>query len=372
MQSANLRGILGWGVYSASSWTWCIGLFLPIIMLRLFGWPGFLVFAVPNIAGVVLFGYLFDAERCRRTLREHRLAVRLFSTCTSAYQLFFIAWLWTHLHPDGTPLAGAAIALAVWLAGLGLSAVPDRIWPWLGTAVWLGSMALVIGTGLDGLGELPATGALVGTDLALVAPAIIFGFLLCPWLDASFHRARITSGSPRVFLVFAIAFLPMILLSCSYGPDGRLLVGAVALAQITLQATFTNAVHARDAWLGGPGAERDGQPPRPIAALLPVIAILLGTLPFLAGETTYLRFLGLYGLVFPAYALLFMAPWGTATPNRTTLILLAVLLVPAGLALDRAFIGREMGYAPLAVGLVLLPAAAILLATRAPRRDRAG
>ena len=53
---ASATRTLGWGLYCASSWTWCIGMFLPIIMLRRFGWPGFLVFAIPNVIGLIAFG----------------------------------------------------------------------------------------------------------------------------------------------------------------------------------------------------------------------------------------------------------------------------------------------------------------------------
>ncbi len=364
MQSANARGILGWGIYSASSWTWCIGLFLPIIMLRLFGWPGFLLFAIPNIAGVVIFGYLFDEKSCLRLLHEHRPAIRIFSIATSAYQLFFIAWLWSHLYAGGSPTAGAAIALGVWVVGLLLAAVPDRAWCWLGVLTWIVSLGLFIALGTGGLGRPLAESELTSTDLLLVAPSIIFGFLFCPWLDASFHRARIRSRSPHAFAVFAVAFAPMILLSCAYSSQGMLVVGAVALTQITMQAGFTNAVHARDAWLGGPGAVESGSSSWPWAALIPVIAILFGTLPMIAGESTYLRLLGLYGLVFPAYALLFMSPWARMTPNRLTLLLLGALLLPCALALDLAFVGHRTGWVPVAIGGLLVLAAAVLVATR--------
>lgn len=364
MQAANARGILGWGIYSASSWTWCIGLFLPIIMLRLFGWPGFFLFAIPNIAGVVIFGYLFDEKSCLRMLREHRPAIRVFSIATSAYQLFFIAWLWSHLYPGGSPTTGAAIALGIWVLGLLLAAVPDRAWLWLGVLVWLISMVLFITLGIGGLGFSMVESELTTTDLLLIAPSIIFGFLFCPWLDASFHRARIRSRSPHAFAVFAVAFAPMILLSCAYSSQGMLVVGALALTQITMQAGFTNAVHARDAWLGGPGALEDDTSNWPWAALVPVLAILFGTLPMVAGESTYLRLLGLYGLVFPAYALFFMSPWARMTPNRLTLLLLMLLLLPCALALDLAFVAHRTTWVPVAVGGLLIIAAAILMATR--------
>ena len=63
----------GWGVYCACSWTWCIGMFLPVILLGRFGWAGFLAFAIPNLIGCVGFGYVFDADRSRRFATSHRV-----------------------------------------------------------------------------------------------------------------------------------------------------------------------------------------------------------------------------------------------------------------------------------------------------------
>ncbi|MCH2144245.1 MAG: hypothetical protein MK082_03750 [Phycisphaerales bacterium] len=366
MQAANARSILGWGIYSASSWTWCIGLYLPIIMLRLFGWPGFLLFAIPNIAGVVLFGYLFDERRSRDALETHRPAVRLFSIATAGYQLFFIGWLWTRLLGDGSSNLGAMVALGAWLIGLVLVMLPDRAWVWLGVGTWAMSIVLFTLHGADGLGSLPASGSLERSDLLLLAPAVIFGFMFCPWLDASFHRARIRSKSPHVFVVFALTFAPMILFTCCYGSEGTLALDGIILAQLTMQATFTTAVHLREAWLGGPDTDRRSITPWPWAAFLPGCAILLGTLPFIAGETTYLRILGLYGLVFPAYALLFMRRRNVATPNRTSLLLFALLLIPCGIAFDRAFIDLATAWVPFAVGGLLLLVCATWLLNRRP------
>ena len=144
MQGSNARGILGWGVFCASSWTWCIGLYLPIIMFRLFGWPGFLLFAIPNIAGVVIFGYLFDEQRSRRTLQEHRVAIRVFSIVTSAYQLFFLAWAWSAFLPGSTGTIGALVALGAWVLSLILVMLPDRGWVWLAGVAWIASIVLLL------------------------------------------------------------------------------------------------------------------------------------------------------------------------------------------------------------------------------------
>ncbi|MFN9077715.1 MAG: hypothetical protein ACK5WX_09870, partial [bacterium] len=46
------------GLALATSWTWCIGMFAPIVIGQMFGWPGILAFAVPNILGCALFGYV--------------------------------------------------------------------------------------------------------------------------------------------------------------------------------------------------------------------------------------------------------------------------------------------------------------------------
>jgi hypothetical protein len=369
MQAANARGILGWGIFTASSWTWCIGLFLPIIMLRLFGWPGFLLFAIPNILGVVLFGYLFDRRRCLESLRDHRPAIRLFSVATVAYQLFFIAWLWSRLLPEGGSSIGAMVGIGAWLVGLVLAIMPDRGWMWLGVATWAGSIALFVTHGTGGLDSMPDAGSLTRTDLLLVAPAIIFGFMLCPWLDASFHRARLRSGSPHTFAIFAITFAPMILFTCSYAAGGMIALDGIVLAQLTMQATFTSAVHLREAWLGGPDADVTDARRWPWAALLPGCAVLLGTLPLVSDEATYLRILGLYGLVFPAYALFFMRRTGSATPNPISLVLFALIMVPCGIALELAFVGLVTTWVPLAIGSLLVMAFLMMLAGRRSRSN---
>ena len=43
---------VAWGLFCSNSWTWCIGMYLPVILLRSFGWPGFLAFVIPNVLAV--------------------------------------------------------------------------------------------------------------------------------------------------------------------------------------------------------------------------------------------------------------------------------------------------------------------------------
>ena len=45
-------------MFCACSWTWCIGMYLPVILLRELGWPAVIAFAAPNLVGCAAFGYL--------------------------------------------------------------------------------------------------------------------------------------------------------------------------------------------------------------------------------------------------------------------------------------------------------------------------
>ena len=84
---------VAWGLFCACSWTWCIGMFLPIILVREFGWPGFLVFAVPNVLGCAAFGYVLGNAPSRAgLLSRHQPATVLFSSTVIGYHMFFAAY----------------------------------------------------------------------------------------------------------------------------------------------------------------------------------------------------------------------------------------------------------------------------------------
>ena len=40
---------LPWAIYLGASWTWCIGMFLPVLLVREYGAWAWVVFAVPNV-----------------------------------------------------------------------------------------------------------------------------------------------------------------------------------------------------------------------------------------------------------------------------------------------------------------------------------
>lgn len=356
---------LGWGLYCASSWTWCIGMFLPIMMLRRFGWPGFLVFAIPNVIGLIAFGYLFDVEKARAALQRHRLAMRFFSLATVAFQLFFITWMTLRLDFPGGVITALGVGMGAWAISLAMLRFPDDVWWKLGTIVWICSIVLFVlhlfGHGPGELARRPMSGDIDGLNLVALAPAIVFGFLLCPWLDGSFHRARIRSGSPHTFIIFGAAFIPMILFTCTYAIGGDILIVRLVLIQLAVQATFTTAVHLREAWSGGCDADSSKNAPGvrrwTFALWVPGIAILLGAFSLTADLSTYLRFLGFYGLAFPAYVLFFMIIGARRAPDTRQWLFFLLLLFPAGIAFDVGFVGDSPLAIPFTVSFILLLAA---------------
>lgn len=78
-----------------------------------------------------------------------------------------------------------------------------------------------------------------------------------------------------------------------------------------------------------------------------------------SGRETYLRFLGLYGLLFPAYAALALRTVGR--PSRTALAALGLAVLGVTPLLDRSFTDHPDWMTPLAV---LVPLAAVALAGR--------
>src|SRR4051794_1421809 len=96
-RAAELSDHWGWfgsSFYLASSWTWCIGMFLPVLLVRDYGFWGFVIFAVPNILGAAAMGWVIkDAQTSRAILTNHAMALRWFSAVTIAFHGFFVGWI---------------------------------------------------------------------------------------------------------------------------------------------------------------------------------------------------------------------------------------------------------------------------------------
>lgn len=320
---------LGWAIFLGMSWTWCIGMFLPVILVREFGNLGWLVFAIPNVIGAAAMGWVITSPQASLALvQRHRGACVAFSLITIAFHLFFAEWFIGHR------LLNAAWGVGVWAAAyvfffLGYEGRWDRLTSALMllislvlAAVLLNSIftdPLLDGIALDRPGFLPARSS------GGLAMACVFGFGLCPYLDLTFHRARQAlspSGAKFAFgMGFGLFFGAMIVLSLLYArPLGIALRSgrwplpeafrfAIGL-HLILQSGLTIALHLREmpkirkAWHVA------------VVAVVIALPLLIGSwasrMPHRfnmdAGEMVYRLFMAFYGLVFPAYAWIVMLP----------------------------------------------------------------
>jgi hypothetical protein len=318
-------------------------MYLPFILLRLWGWPGFWAFFVPNVLGCAMFGFVLDARRSRALAARLGWTCALFSAVTVAYQCWFAGWIAQSVlagpgadaaaangSADGASLAlrtvvSTGVPIALLLAGTVLAFRGNAFWRTAGTVVTIASalFALLPGgpiavdsaapAGSDPTGAItPLLGAL---PLAFAFPTIAAGFLLSPYLDLTFHRAAQEAPNPRVaFATFGVTFGAMLLLVASFfdPSTGSPAVGPALLALWAVQLLFTISVHLRELLTAAPGIRI----PAAATGALVAAGVLLATPAFLftigrgllPGEPLYLTFLGAYGLLFPVLFLLERRP----------------------------------------------------------------
>ncbi|MCC6659932.1 MAG: hypothetical protein IT437_03500 [Phycisphaerales bacterium] len=363
---------LGWACYLACSWTWCIGMFLPVLLVRDFGPWGFVVFAVPNVVGAAAMGWVLSRGAADRIGAVHAFAVRMFSVVTVLFQAFFLVWLVGANRKDSAfswtviaALASVVVADFAWARG----AIHRRMV--LAACTLAVSLAVgIIVVSAPAPATAPAPRSL---DVLALAPVCCFGFLLCPYLDTTFlHAAGAQARRERrasFTIGFTVLFAAMILLTLLYSgfflvgtaiirPAGGSLLRAALAAHLGVQLAFTIIVHPRGNTPGNPfGA----------AGFILVLAVIaagivapgsLATPEF--GETVYRCFMGFYGLVFPAYVWLCMIPTrdghsGTdGRSGRRKLMTWTVAVAVAAPAFWMGFIERQTWWLVPGLAVVLL------------------
>ncbi len=328
-------------------------MYLPALLVRDYGIAGFLIFAVPNVIGAAAMGWVLSRkEAARRLVEKHRLACLAFSIVTVAFHAYFITWLARSMGPHFGFEATGAHRAGPWVIA-GIVGVVVALMIRRGLDVWAAALVYIVslcaiiafyqpmvsvyddyrspafGWGVAGGPAFP--GAL------FLAPVCIFGFLLCPYLDLTFHRANLATtprgGRVAFSLGFGVFFLLMILFTLAYAglfafPTEYQVVCWAAIivsTHVLCQAAFTVIVHLREvvirrqiaSWL------------LPAATVLFVLAIIaaLGLardiddsrlswirdelnaqMPMRPGEIGYRVFMSFYGLLFPAYVWLCMIP----------------------------------------------------------------
>jgi len=378
---------LGWGAYLACSWTWCIGMFLPVLLIRDFGWWSFAVFAIPNCVGAAAMGWVMKKPgTSEAVVAAHGKAIRAFSLVTMAFQAFFI---YTLLKPksdwyQAAPVGGFAIGVL-----LGSIAARNTRWmhagSWLCLAFSLAMLVWLVATRSDPF-SLP-TRPNDWHGLALLAPVCIFGFGLSPYLDATFLRAAVTPATtdgsvPARFAFGFLAFFPLMIgftllyaaslfgdaQPATFGSANPALAAMPVLIHVGSQLGFTLAVHgsARSV-IGAPDASQQRRFDWLVfpAAFVLIAAAMSKGHPTTA-EFVYRLFMSFYGLIFPAYVWICMLPTlrTPAAPSMRRLIAFGIAVVCAAPFYWLGFI--ELKYWALAPG-VMIPLVAGLLVRKEPR-----
>lgn len=389
--------ILGWACFLACSWTWCIGMFLPALLARDYGPWSFAAFAVPNCLGAAAMGVLLVRRGASESIvRDHAAACRLFSYVTIAFQSFFLGWIATWF-----PLM---LVVVCWIAALLLAGAARKFvgrnhradtFLWMAAALFAGTVAVVVTW--DRIGpafpDLPWDAG-VPADLLLLAPVCFFGFVLCPYLDLTFHRARqslsglagsmaFTIGFGFLFLVpivFTLAYSTLVadpgaresLVVRSFGP-----VSAMLGSYLVVQLFFTIAAHLRELdSASGIGIRLPGGTSAAtlLAAILPfALGLISPRFPayhdLTAPEIAYRAFMSAYGLLFPAYVWICVLPSRLSPPTRSTIAVWIGACALAAPAYWMGFIEREEWW--LAPGLAAVLAARLLITRRPVGSGRA-
>ena len=376
--------LLAYAAFLACSWTWVIGMFLPVVLARDFGFAGWVVFTVPNIVGAAAMGWVLRSPaESDRLVARHGPAVVGFSLVTICFHVYFLGWFLPRL--VGTwAVAGLGVVIAAalaarWAPARDSGGVPRRVWAAAGVfALSLACFAYLLAAGPT----LPMRPTIDWPDLAGLALVCTFGFGLCPYLDVTFHEARRATGR-RSGLAFGLGFggffLAMLLFTLCYSGAiyGAALGSALAwvlTVHLVGQSTYTVWVHVRA--LGGrPGADesRGGWLPAALSAACVVGVVassvalqiergnyrLGGPAGLSAGEVVYRSFMGFYGLAFPAYVWLCVAGLRGRPPSALRLAATAVAVALAVPFYALAFLLRFEAWA--GVALLVIVAAKVLV-----------
>lgn len=386
---------IGWAGYLACSWTWCIGMFLPVLLIRDYGLWGFIAFAAPNIIGAAAMGsVLWRRGHSEALVAAHWRMVKTFSEVTIAFQVFFLLWL-IRTTPQAATSAMLIAVVLMFAAGsiiaprLKTGEKPGplrhiRVQPLLvlSLVVWIVSAACAVAMVIRGDVAVTLPSATAAPGLLRLAPVCAFGFLLCPYLDMTFHLARQYQAAGRArmsfTLGFGVLFFIMILFTMLYAQlfdtakpmmawkPFATAAGVLVVLHIGMQLSFTTMVHgdAERRFVGMPRDPRKAGARRGIAAgaMLLLFMVLLARSEgrVYAGlswpEIAYRVFMSFYGLLFPAYVWICMIPtWrNPRRPGRHQVVVWLGACAVAAPMYWMGFIEREEWWLGPGLGVVLL------------------
>lgn len=325
-------------------------MFLPIIVLQRYGWEGFAMFAIPNVIGCTLFGYIVRTpERSKTLVKKYANAMTMFAIVTIAFHAFFIAIMLLMHCENATPWLTYAVPIAVVGIGGLVALSPTRFWPFFAAVTWITSLAI-------GFTLFPVETQIIQlrpwTDVIWLTPITTFGFFFCPYLDPTFHRAIQSSPSKHAFGLFGITFTAMIAITCLYH---NVILESITLGiaiHLVIQTIFTIGAHFKEGGIVNNKMNRKQFVI--IAVIASIIAIGVAHRPHAVEEgliNDYLRFFVFYGLVFPGLVAIFMASRHTFTTKRVIIFsIIALLSLPL---LEHGYIGGNPSLSTLPVAVLL-------------------
>jgi len=330
---------LAWGAFLAASWTWVIGMFLPVLLVKDFGGWAWVIFAVPNCIGAAAMGWTMRSrEQSRQFVIDHAVACRVFSLVTIAFHIFFVSWMLPlRLGPWGYVASAVLVQLAF------TPFVKVRTTLVMSVLTLLISVGLAVALGSRGALQMPALTPMQPEEFLGLSLVCALGFLLCPYLDLTFHRARQATsdfGAQVAFgFGFCIMFLAMIVLTLLYTQTLFSIAGVstvLLMIHIGVQAAFTVNVHAASVQQQAESRDDRGNTRAALGAALAIgfTAALVAHLSeqtgwsyrgMTIGELLYRSFMSFYGLVAPAYLL---CAWARRRPSVRWWIATILLAAP--------------------------------------------
>lgn len=302
-------------------------MFLPVILIDRYGWAGFFIFAIPNVIGCSVFGYVLKTpERSKALVERYHGALASFAVVTVAFHTFFLAIVARYFISELPTWWMVVLPAIVLCAGLLVSFLPNKLWPILAAMVWCTSVGIGISL-WPGSIHVEAAPTHPWQEVIWLLPITTFGFFLCPYLDPTLHKALQSSPSKHSFGVFGLTFALMIGLTCLYRDAMVVGLATLIVVHIISQATFTISAHIREGWL----CEIKSR--RLLFAIGTIIACGVAILVAHRSHETiqgmaddYLRFFVFYGLIFPGLVATFIWTKRKFTLVRGVLFTLAALL----------------------------------------------
>lgn len=328
--------ILGWAFYLASSWTWCIGMFLPVLLIRDYGVCGWVVFAVPNILGATAMAYILaKPEMSKEIVEKHKIACNVFSIVTILFQVFFITWISQLVSVVFMVIVGVVLSL---IYVFSLTFDKNQLFgAFIAWALSLSCFVLILNIiPVENLNFFKSENLNYKINsLLYLTPVCFFGFMLCPYLDLTLHKAKQSNNELNSKIIFTIGFcflfFVMLLMTLFYAnPMINIIKGIpyflndqkqlplmyvyAVVFHMLIQAGFTTMLHFKAVF--PPLIFKRNNLTSLFFAVLSVAVFLLPIIfdakyTFLnisINEIIYRSFMVFYGLIAPAYVLLFMIP----------------------------------------------------------------